>query len=187
MHPSCLRIISMGYDDLYGIVEPPYQGSSPERYKCFGLLATVRKLLAVAGHACEVPDPIRVEISTRQPRFGKDATIAIVDSGAQYTYPALSGGIGPNYTVLGGYDLVGDAWPDAPAEPDNDPMDQHGHGTHAAGIIAGESDRFVGVAPGAKLLSFKVFGSGGYSNEEVVIERFPKAFEKTAGSVLPKT
>ncbi|KAI1371153.1 subtilisin-like protein [Hypoxylon crocopeplum] len=112
--------------------------------------------------------------------IGEGATIAIVDSGVQYTHPALGGGIGPNYTVIGGYDLVGDVWPDAPAEPDNDPMDRYGHGTHVAGIIAGKSDQFVGVAPGAKLLSFKVFGSGGYSNEETVIEGFLKAFESGA-------
>ncbi len=37
--------------------------------------------------------------------------------------------------------------------------------------------RFVGVAPGAKLLSFKVFGDTGYSNEEIVIEAFLKAFD----------
>ncbi|KAI1394404.1 subtilisin-like protein [Hypoxylon trugodes] len=112
--------------------------------------------------------------------IGEGAIIAIVDSGVQYTHPALGGGIGPNYTIIGGYDLVGDAWPDAPAEPDDDPMDRYGHGTHVAGIIAGKSDQFVGVAPGAKLLSFKVFGSTGYSNEEEVIEGFLRAFDSGA-------
>ncbi|KAI1808786.1 hypothetical protein F4811DRAFT_548363 [Daldinia bambusicola] len=39
--------------------------------------------------------------------IGKSAVIAVVDSGVQYTHPALGGGIGPNYTVIGGYVLVG--------------------------------------------------------------------------------
>ncbi|KAI8280876.1 hypothetical protein K4K60_004540 [Colletotrichum sp. SAR11_57] len=112
--------------------------------------------------------------------LGEGAVVAIVDSGVQYTHPALGGGLGDNYTVIGGYDLVGDAWPDAPAQPDNDPMDRYGHGTHVAGIIAGRSDQFVGVAPKSKLLSFKVFGSSGYSNEETVIEGFLKAFDSGA-------
>ncbi|KAF9871849.1 hypothetical protein CkaCkLH20_10783 [Colletotrichum karsti] len=112
--------------------------------------------------------------------LGEGAIVAIVDSGVQYTHPALGGGIGDNFTVAGGYDLVGDAWPDAPAQPDNDPMDRVGHGTHVAGIIAGNSEQFVGVAPKAKLLSFKVFGTTGYSNEETVIEGFLKAFDSGA-------
>ena len=45
-------------------------------------------------------------------------------------------------------------------EPDDDPMDQIGHGTHVAGIVAGKSDTgFVGVAPDATILSYKVFTS----------------------------
>ncbi|ORY70252.1 peptidase S8/S53 domain-containing protein [Pseudomassariella vexata] len=122
--------------------------------------------------------------------FGEGATVAIVDSGVQYTHPALGGGIGPGYTVIGGYDLVGDGeiligvmssdWPDTPPKPDDDPMDHYGHGTHVAGIIAGKSDQFVGVAPSAKLLSFKVFSTDGYSDEEIVIEGFLKAFDSGA-------
>ncbi|KAI0016090.1 peptidase S8/S53 domain-containing protein [Xylariomycetidae sp. FL0641] len=113
--------------------------------------------------------------------LGEGATVAIVDSGVQYTHPALGGCIGPDCTVIGGYDLVGDGdWPDAPPEPDNDPMDHYGHGTHVAGIVAGKSDQFVGVAPGAKILSYKVFTSSGFSNEETVIEGFLKAFDSGA-------
>jgi hypothetical protein len=44
-------------------------------------------------------------------------------------------------------------------------------------IFVADHVRFVGVAPEANLLSFKVFTSDGYSNEETVIEGFLKAFE----------
>ncbi|UCC33127.1 MAG: peptidase S8 [Candidatus Bathyarchaeota archaeon] len=58
--------------------------------------------------------------------------IAIVDSGVDYLHPDLAA----NY-VVGGYDWVND---------DNDPMDDHSHGTHCAGIAAAVMDNKIGVA-----------------------------------------
>ncbi|KAF2757740.1 subtilisin-like protein [Pseudovirgaria hyperparasitica] len=111
---------------------------------------------------------------------GKGALVALVDSGIQYTHPALGGGIGEGFTVSGGFDLVGDSWPATAPEPDNDPYDVFGHGTHCAGIIAGKSEQFTGVAPEANLFGVKVFGSSGYSDEATVIEGFLKAYESGA-------
>ncbi|NTV65545.1 MAG: S8 family serine peptidase, partial [Oscillochloris sp.] len=54
--------------------------------------------------------------------------------------------------VVGGYDFVGEQWPDGPLAPDPDPIDYEGHGTHVADIIGGEQ----GVAPGASLYAIKV-------------------------------
>lgn len=81
---------------------------------------------------------------------GKDISIAILDTGIDYTHPDLSN----NY--IDGYDFVNN---------DNDPMDDHGHGTHCAGIIAGtglNSDyKYIGVAPDANLYAYKVLDSQG--------------------------
>ncbi|KAF1966774.1 putative minor extracellular protease vpr [Bimuria novae-zelandiae CBS 107.79] len=113
--------------------------------------------------------------------IGEGATVALIDTGVQYTHPALGGGIGPEYTVIGGYDLIGDGdVPTTPPQPDDDPMDYYGHGTHVAGIVAGKSEQFVGVAPGAKIRSYKVISNTGYSNEEIVIEGFLMAYEEGA-------
>jgi minor extracellular serine protease Vpr len=54
--------------------------------------------------------------------------------------------------VVGGYDFVGELWPNAPERPDPNPIDLEGHGTHVADIIAGEN----GVAPGADIYGVKV-------------------------------
>ncbi|KAK8085648.1 hypothetical protein PG997_006919 [Apiospora hydei] len=98
--------------------------------------------------------------------FGKGVTVAIVDTGTDYHHPALGGGFGPGFKVAGGYDLVGDGdrqdWPASPKDPDNDPIDLTiGHGTHVAGILAGKSDWYTGVAPEATILSYKVFSEQG--------------------------
>ncbi|KAI8825383.1 peptidase S8/S53 domain-containing protein, partial [Chytriomyces cf. hyalinus JEL632] len=105
---------------------------------------------------------------------GKGITVAIIDSGIYYLHPALGGGMGKGFKVLGGYDLVGDDYSAANPVPvpDDDPIDNcsgNSHGTHVAGIVAADARNiveagfepavpFTGVAYEANLLAFRVFG-----------------------------
>src|SRR5258706_5177441 len=96
---------------------------------------------------------------------GKGVTVAIIDTGIDYTHPALGTGFGPGFKVIGGWDFVND---------DADPFDDAGHGTHVSGIVAGQSDVITGVAPEASLIAYKVLdatGSGSDSNVIAAIER----------------
>lgn len=43
----------------------------------------------------------------------------------------------PNSKVVGGYDFVGEIWPNGELFPDPNPLDYGGHGTHVADIIGG--------------------------------------------------
>ncbi|KAK1540734.1 subtilase [Colletotrichum paranaense] len=111
--------------------------------------------------------------------LGKGVKVAVVDAGVDYTHPALGGGFGEGFKVMGGYDLVGDSdWPsgDGHKRPDKNPYEQDslgGHGTHVSGIVAGQSDTWQGVAPEANILSYKVFsGTSGDTDEETLIEAF---------------
>ncbi len=67
----------------------------------------------------------------------------------------------PQNRVVGGYDWVGEAWPvsSSATQPDPNPIDFQGHGTHVADILGGGESHpgagDVGVAPGANLWSFK--------------------------------
>jgi subtilisin family serine protease len=95
---------------------------------------------------------------------GKGIRVAVLDTGIDYTHPDLGGCFGSGCKVIGGYDFVnGDA----------DPMDDAGHGTHCAGIIAARGV-VTGVAPDASLYAYKVcdaFRSCWTSNVIAGIER----------------
>ncbi|MFC1704849.1 S8 family serine peptidase [Nanoarchaeota archaeon] len=88
---------------------------------------------------------------------GINSTISIIDTGIDYTHDDLGNCstaeflAGTCAKVVGGYDVYND---------DADPMDDQGHGTHCAGIAAANGV-VKGVAPGAKLYAYKVFGSSG--------------------------
>lgn len=66
-------------------------------------------------------------------------------------------GLFPSKKVIGGYDFVGESWPNTDLMPDPDPISAPeattfgGHGTHVADIIAGQN----GVAPAAQLYAVK--------------------------------
>ncbi|KAI9596751.1 peptidase S8/S53 domain-containing protein [Syncephalis fuscata] len=93
---------------------------------------------------------------------GKGINIGIIDSGVDYTHPALGGGFGPGYKVRYGYDFVGDAYDGTnDLNPSGDPMDCVGHGTMVAGIIGTQIGNYHGVAPGATLGAYKISGCKG--------------------------
>ncbi|MDQ3280591.1 MAG: S8 family serine peptidase [Acidobacteriota bacterium] len=99
------------------------------------------------------------KVWTARATRGKGVVVAVIDTGIDYTHPALGGGIGSAYKVLGGYDF---------ANQDSDPMDDVGHGTHVAGIIAANSDELTGVAPDASLLAYKCLGPRGGTEDAVI-------------------
>lgn len=79
---------------------------------------------------------------------GEGVKVAIIDTGIDYDHPDLDG----NYE--GGFDFVNN---------DYFPMDDNGHGTHCAGIVAGEDNDIgvIGVAPEAWLYAVKVLDAKG--------------------------
>jgi len=94
---------------------------------------------------------IGADIAHASGNKGTGVKVAVIDTGIDYTHEDLEG----NYR--GGYDFVFD---------DNDPFDDstRSHGTHVAGIIAGEENGFgiIGVAPEAELYAVKVLDGGGF-------------------------
>ncbi|RAS60166.1 subtilisin family serine protease [Lentzea atacamensis] len=120
-------------------------------------------------------------------RFGDGVRIGVIDTGIDYRHADFGGGSYPNAKIVGGHDFAGDEYTGTSGslpEPDADPMDCDGHGTHVAGTAAGfgvNSDGSTyrgsyssvdldslkigpGTAPRALLYALKVFGCKGGTN-----------------------
>jgi len=87
---------------------------------------------------------------------GMGVDVAIIDTGIDDTHPDLQD------NCKGGWDFVNN---------NGNPMDDNGHGTHVAGIVAAEDNDFgvVGVAPKASLYALKVLDSNGIGSVSDVI------------------
>lgn len=106
---------------------------------------------------------------------GKGITVAVIDTGVDYTHPDLDQAFG----TYKGWDLV---------DNDNDPQetpvgDPRGaattHGTHVAGTVAANG-LIKGVAPEATLLAYRVLGPGGSGTTENVIAGIERAVQDGA-------
>jgi subtilase family protein len=124
----------------------------------------------------------RVEDVHAQSLNGSGVVVAVVDTGVNYNHPALGGGFGPGFKVEGGWDLVGPNYlpGDSELNPGPDPIDCAGHGSLVSGIIGSTEPKRVGVAPGATLRSYKVFGCLDGTTSDIVVAAFLMAFEEGA-------
>lgn len=146
---------------------------------------------AVTGEGVKVAS-IDTGIDYTHADFGGPGTVAAFDAAkATSTAPADPSLFGPGAPkVKGGFDFVGDAYnaqiPGSMPEPDPNPLDCNGHGSHTAGTLAGfgvlgDGTTFgglynsttvpshtwnvgPGVAPQASLFAYRVFGCAGSSN-----------------------
>ncbi len=106
---------------------------------------------------------------------GSEIKVAVIDSGIDHLHPDLVD------AYIGGKDFVSD---------DDDPMDDHGHGTHVAGTIAAalnnptgnpaEEEGVVGVAPNARLLAYKVCDAAGDCDDGRIVLAIAQAIDDGA-------
>ena len=89
---------------------------------------------------------------------GSGHSAAMIDTGVDYTIPALGNGLGPGHKVVDGYDFSKNV---------ANPYPVNSHGTTTASIVASTDPTYPGIAPGADIVALRVFaddGSGDFGN-----------------------
>ncbi|MEK6917836.1 MAG: S8 family serine peptidase [Nanoarchaeota archaeon] len=92
---------------------------------------------------------------------GVGQTVCVIDTGVDYTRGDLGGCFGGTCKVAGGYDYV---------VPDSDPIDEYGHGTNVAGIVASSDSTNTGIAPDARLVALRACPGGATCDEDDVAD-----------------
>lgn len=106
-------------------------------------------------------DRIDADLAWPAGNTGKGVKVAVLDTGIDYDHPDL--------VVAGGVNFVGTR---DGSTTQTDWNDNHGHGTHCAGIIAGRNNTVgaVGVAPEAALYGVKVLSDSGSGYTSDIIQ-----------------
>jgi len=143
------------------------------------LLETLESRLVPANAAFDIIGLTALRANPATQGFtGAGISVAVIDTGVDYTHTLLSGGLVKTSDNEGGKnvgrDFIGDSEAGAidggylDSTEDNVPEDINGHGTHVAGIIAARNTD-IGVAQGAGIIGLKVIGSDNTgSNEDIL-------------------
>ncbi len=125
------------------------------------------------------------------PGGSRDIVVAVIDTGVSYTHPDLAANMWVNAVELNGisnFDDDGNGYKDDiygadTVAPDGNPVDDHGHGTHVAGIIAAQANNGiggVGVAYNVQIMAIKAAQYSGVLSASDIAEGVYYAVQKGA-------
>ena len=98
---------------------------------------------------------------------GKREVVCVIDTGVDYTHSDMGNcastsniNDGSCAKVIGGYDFI---------NSDQNPIDDNGHGTHVAGIVASTNITYRGIAPDANIVAIKSLNNNGDGTTATVV------------------
>jgi hypothetical protein len=174
-----LKLPGVAFVERNGIVRLPPQPQLPVRPKP-GLNSTDKATRgdvtpnAVStdpGTGFQYHLPIIRKTATLPALSATPPTVAVLDTGVDYTHPDLAGRV-----ILGRNTVANNL----------NPFDDHHHGTHVAGIIAAKAANGgygEGVCPNCKILAVKVLGADGSGSWFDIAEGM--AYARTVSTTVP--
>lgn len=121
---------------------------------------------------------------------GEGTVVAVIDTGVDYNHEDLQDNIWTNSAEVSGQKgtdddnngYVDDVHGINLIDPNETPMDDHGHGTHVAGIISMENNNVggVGIAYKSKIMPIKAGGSDGTFNSTDIAKGIEYAYKNGA-------
>src|SRR5579864_3603142 len=120
------------------------------------------------------PSAVNAEVAWQSNYIGTGIGVALIDSGVN-SHPDLYTGVLPVSRVVYNQSFVSGT---------SSTADQYGHGTHIAGLIAGDglastglafSQTFKGIAPGANIINLRVLNANGGATDSQVIAAINQA------------
>jgi len=145
--------------------------NDPDFESCWGL-DNQGQMLGIPDADIDAPEAWDIATGS------SDVVVAVIDTGVDYTHNDLAANMWTNAAELNGNpgeDDDGNGFIDdvygiavVMGTPSADPMDDHGHGTHVAGILGAVGNNGVGIAGVAwsvKIMALKFMSSGGIGLE----------------------
>jgi subtilisin family serine protease len=121
----------------------------------------------------------------------ENVVVAVLDSGVDYTHEDLMENMWVRPASMDPYHdaelgTVDDANGYNAIDSASDPMDDHGHGTHCAGIIGAEGENNIGIAGvnwKVKIMPLKFMNSGGFGTTKDAIEAINYVIDRKRAGV----
>ncbi len=151
----------------------PNDPNFANQWGCHNTGQTVNADFGIAG--ADINAPQAWDMGAGDPNFA----VAVIDTGVLYTHPDLAANVwsNPGEIAGNGIDDDGNGYVDDVrgwdfAGIDNNPVDEHGHGTHVAGTIGAVGNNGIGnagVAWRCKLVPLRFIGATGGLTSDAVL------------------
>jgi hypothetical protein len=164
-----------------------YRTPSDSYYPVQWALENTGQMYPESGNYNDPPGSIDADIDAETAwdifTGGSDIVVAVIDTGVDYTHRDIDANRWINETEMNGTagvddDLNGyvdDIYGYDFSNDDSDPMDDSGHGTHCAGVIAAEGDNgqdIAGICWQSKIMALKFLDTWGYGKTSNAVKAF---------------